>query len=135
MQRQDDHGRRTFSRALRRLWVGLALAGSLGAGAASADDASLARGHELVLRNCSMCHAVGRTGESPNKTAPHFRDLGHRYPIDNLAEALAEGILTAHPQMPEFVFPPEDVAAIIDYLKSIQIRQGAQSAPAPLTGS
>jgi len=54
--------------------------------------------------------------------------------VDNLAEALAEGILTGHPQMPEFAFPPDDVAAIIAYLKSIQTHQGAQLGPGPATG-
>jgi hypothetical protein len=36
---------------------------------------------------------------------------------------LAEGLLTGHPMMPEFRFPPEDGKAIIRYLKSIQTRQ------------
>ncbi len=40
-----------------------------------------------------------------------------------LEEALGEGILVAHDgvrQMPEFVFSPEDVGAIIAYLESVQ---------------
>ena len=40
--------------------------------------------------------------------------------IEGLAEALAEGLSTGHPDMPEFVFAAEDVGAIIDYLQSIQ---------------
>jgi K+-transporting ATPase ATPase B chain len=40
----------------------------------------------------------------------------------NFAEALAEGIRTGHPQMPEFVFAPDEVDSIIAYLKSIQAR-------------
>ena len=38
-------------------------------------------------------------------------------------EALAEGILTGHPAMPAFSFPPSDVQAIIRYLDSVQSRQ------------
>ena len=47
-------------------------------------------------------------------------DRGQRYPLDSLEEALGEGILSGHPDMPEFVFEPRDVGAIIRYLKSIQ---------------
>jgi cytochrome c len=83
---------------------------------------SLKRGEELLTRNCAPCHAVGRGGESPNKVAPPFRILGQRYPIESLEEALGEGIMSGHPDMPEFSFDAGDVGAIIAYLKSIQQR-------------
>jgi len=79
-----------------------------------------ARGESLLTANCARCHAVGRTGASPHQAAPPFRTLSRKYKIEGLAEALAEGLSTGHPDMPEFVFPPEDVGAIIDYLQSIQ---------------
>jgi len=94
-------------------------------GAAAAERDQLNRGHALVQRHCAGCHAVNRTGASPIFAAPPFRDLNARYRIDDLAEALAEGLLTGHPAMPEFRFPPEDVEAITLYLKSIQSRQDA----------
>jgi mono/diheme cytochrome c family protein len=78
------------------------------------------RGELLLTRNCARCHAVGRTGASPHPAAPPFRTLSRKYKIEGLSEALAEGLSTGHPDMPEFVFAPEDVGAIIDYLKSIQ---------------
>jgi cytochrome c len=78
------------------------------------------RGELLLTRNCARCHAVGRTGASPHPAAPPFRTLSRKYKIEGLAEALAEGLSTGHPDMPEFVFAPQDVGAIIDYLKSIQ---------------
>lgn len=89
-----------------------------------------ARGHDLVARNCGMCHAIGRTGASPNPASPPFRDLTQRYKIDDLGEALAEGIITGHPAMPEFHFAPKDVDAIIAYIKSIQSKQTASAADA-----
>ena len=46
--------------------------------------------------------------------------LGQRYPVESLEEALGEGILSGHPDMPEFRFPANDVGAIVAYLKSIQ---------------
>ena len=87
---------------------------------ASADEAQLKRGETLLQRECARCHAVGLTGASPHKEAPPFRTLGKRYPIESLEEALGEGIMTGHPDMPEFQFDPDDVSAIIIYLKSIQ---------------
>jgi cytochrome c len=83
---------------------------------------SLKRGEELLARSCASCHAVGRSGESPTKDAPPFRTLGQRYPIDSLEEALGEGIMSGHPDMPEFSFDARDVGAIIAYLKFIQQR-------------
>ncbi|HEX5380594.1 MAG TPA: cytochrome c [Phenylobacterium sp.] len=105
---------------------------ALGTAVTAAAAAPVDRGRDLVRSNCGMCHAVGATDASPNELAPPFRVLHQRYPVENLEEALAEGILTGHPQMPEFRFSPDDVAAIIQYLKSIQTRQGAGNAsPAP----
>jgi mono/diheme cytochrome c family protein len=72
------------------------------------------------MTNCSRCHAVDRAGTSPHPEAPAFRTLGERYPIDSLAEALAEGLMTGHPDMPEFVFEIDEVKAILAYLHSIQ---------------
>ena len=92
--------------------------------AASAEEGAtdLRRGAELLSANCSRCHATGLTGASPHKDAPPFRTLSRRYPIDGLAEALAEGLSVGHPDMPEFTFDSGDVGAILAYLKSIQDR-------------
>jgi len=95
--------------------------------AQSADVTS--RGRLLVQRYCASCHAIEREGQSPNPAAPAFRDLHTRYRVDNLAEALAEGVLVGHPAMPEMRFPPDDVQAILAYLKSIQGRAQASLAP------
>jgi cytochrome c len=78
------------------------------------------KGKVLVEKNCSRCHAIGKEGDSTHPEAPPFRTLSSRYPIDDLAESLAEGIVSGHPDMPIFVFSPTDVEAIIEYLKSIQ---------------
>jgi mono/diheme cytochrome c family protein len=90
------------------------------AAAAQQDGALEQHGKALLLANCSRCHAIERSGTSPHPQAPPFRGLEQRYPIDSLAEALGEGLLTGHPDMPEFVFEIADVSAILAYLKSIQ---------------
>jgi len=79
-----------------------------------------------VERNCSVCHAVGARGASRNPEAPPFRELHTRYPVETLAEALAEGILVGHPAMPQFKFQPREIEDIITYLKRVQTRGSAK---------
>jgi mono/diheme cytochrome c family protein len=85
-----------------------------------AEDEVAGRGREIAETHCSRCHAIGLTGESPLAAAPPFRVLHERYPVENLSEALAEGIVTGHPDMPEFAFEPPDIAHFIAYLKSLE---------------
>jgi cytochrome c len=95
--------------------------GFLGPAAGAEENGALVRrGQVIVTRDCGVCHAVGRSGASRHREAPPFRTLGRRYPIESLDEALGEGIVSGHPDMPEFKFDPGDVGAIIAYLKSIQ---------------
>ncbi len=88
--------------------------------ATAADDLKL--GETLLARHCGACHAVGKSGDNPQKDAPALRTLSSRYPVEALEEALGEGFMSGHPDMPEFKFDADDVGAIIAYLKSIQQR-------------
>ena len=80
----------------------------------------ISHGKALVEANCARCHAVGRTDKSSHPDAPAFRTLSQRYPIADLEEALAEGISTGHPDMPEWVANPDQIEAIIAYIGSLQ---------------
>ena len=53
---------------------------------------------------CVNCHAIDKLSPSPLTIAPPFRDLHKKYPVEQLQEALAEGVVTGHPTMPEFRF-------------------------------
>jgi hypothetical protein len=50
---------------------------------------------------------------------PRRRHSAHCYPVDDLAEAFAEGIKVAHP-MPEFRMEPDQIEDLIAYLKSLE---------------
>jgi hypothetical protein len=54
--------------------------------------------------------------------APAFSGIGHRMNIDDLAEALAEGILTGHGpvEMPEIVLEADQIDGLLAYLHSVQ---------------
>lgn len=80
------------------------------------------RGRALLQQHCSRCHAITADDASAHHLAPPFKTLGQRYAIDSLEEALAEGLVSGHPDMPEFTFAPGDVGAIITYLNTIQVK-------------
>jgi cytochrome c len=88
-----------------------------GAIAASPDEQ---RGKTFALNNCARCHAIDRVNQSPLKVAPPFRNLHKRYPIESLAESLAEGIQTGHPTMPEFQLDPDQIHDLLSYLKTLE---------------
>ena len=78
------------------------------------------RGLTFVAANCIRCHAVDRVSPSPLVIAPPFRTLHAKYPVENLAEALAEGIMTGHPTMPQFRLDPGQIGDVIAYLKTLE---------------
>ena len=83
-------------------------------------DAKATNGRLLVRTHCGDCHAIGRRDVSKHPDAPPLRVLSQNYPVTALEESLAEGIVVGHPDMPEFRFRSDDIAAIISYLESIQ---------------
>ena len=102
--------------------VYLGIGGFLHATNSAADSAeSVERGREIAQANCAGCHAVGADGESPNPDSPPFRALKDMYPVENLEEALAEGIVTSHDnlKMPEFEFESGLIGDFIAYLKTL----------------
>lgn len=92
---------------------------SLGTGAKAASD-PVTEGHDLLRANCASCHAIDAASLSPLPKAPPFREIVKRYDPSALEEALAEGIVTGHEQMPEFAFEPEQISAIIAYLDTLK---------------
>ena len=77
------------------------------------------KGKAFVASNCARCHAVGLTDDSHMPEAPAFRTLHNRYPIDSLAEAFAEGIVTGHPAMPQFELSIDTINDMLAYMKSL----------------
>ncbi|MBI2262729.1 MAG: cytochrome c [Caulobacterales bacterium] len=79
-----------------------------------------ARGQRLAAGTCASCHAVGPVGASPMREATPFREIVHRYPLDHLEEAFAEGLVTGHPAMPLFVFRASEIDDLIAYLETVK---------------
>jgi mono/diheme cytochrome c family protein len=88
--------------------------------AADMQNIGVERGRSLIKASCAGCHAVGRADASPMLDAPPLREVHQRYPVEHLAEALAEGLVTGHPDKPAFRFDAREVDDIIEYLRSLE---------------
>ncbi|HRN87763.1 cytochrome c [Hyphomicrobium sp.] len=103
-----------ISAPLRMVCIAAAVAAA-GCGEQTPEDP----GKAALESRCARCHGIGETDASAHAEAPPFRDIVKRYPPESLAEALAEGIVTGHPDMPEFVLTPTEIGDVIDYLTTL----------------
>lgn len=109
----------------RAVQVIVALACATGAGGLSwtaRAAGNIEEGRDMADRLCSGCHAISGPGPSPVEQAPPFSGFERKWPVEYLAESLAEGIVTGHGpvQMPVFVFTPEEIDDLLAYLNSVQ---------------
>lgn len=84
------------------------------------EAANVGQGRHLARLYCAGCHAIDKVSPSPLRIAPPFRNLHQRYPVETLEEALAEGIVTGHPSMPQFQFEADQINDFIAFLKSLE---------------
>ncbi len=110
----------TCQKSVRQTAIAAAFALLLLPVVAAAQSASVQRGVTLARTYCVSCHSIDKRSPSPLSIAPAFRDLHKRYPVENLAESLAEGIVTGHPTMPEFRFEADQIGDFIAFLKSLE---------------
>lgn len=89
--------------------------------ALAGEDEAVTRGRKIAEAACAPCHAIGPSGPSPKAEAPLFRELGRKYPVEQLEETLAEGVVVGHPGMPQVKMREGEIAAFIAYLKTIQV--------------
>ncbi len=82
--------------------------------------ANVEQGKHLAKMYCSRCHSIDKVGPSPLTIAPPFRTLHERFPVEELQEALAEGIVTGHPTMPQFQFEPDQINDFLVFLKTLE---------------
>lgn len=90
---------------------------ALPASAANAD-----RGRAFARENCGRCHAIGTVSPSPHPSAPPFRYVARQGNPADLEEALAEGIVVGHRDMPEVTLTPAQIDDFIAYLKRLRRR-------------
>ena len=88
---------------------------------ALAGEGELRAGRMLLEDHCGSCHAISAIAPSPLEEAPAFREVVTRYPVADLEESLAEGIVTGHPNMPQVAFDPGALDAVMAYLEALAV--------------
>jgi len=78
------------------------------------------RGRAYALKHCGGCHSIDLKSPSRLKAAPPLRTLHLRYPIETLAESLAEGISTGHRSMPDAELSPARIHDLLSFLKTLE---------------
>ena len=84
------------------------------------ETGQIARGRAVVQARCAACHAIRKTGDSPNPAAPPFRRLHEDYPVADVIAALSEGAQPSGAGMHRFRLPLRDARAVTAYIHSIQ---------------
>lgn len=102
---------------VRRIAAAAALVAAVAEPSLAAGDPEA--GRALATALCGRCHALGPDDASPLPAAPPFRTLAARYPIESLAEGLAEGLVTGHPAMPEVQLEPGAIADLLAFLQRL----------------
>ena len=87
--------------------------------AAQAQD-PVKQGRLILKEYCARCHSIAKRGDSPMVGATPFRTLSHSFEMDGFAQDLRRGILSGHPDMPEFKFSDDDARAVVAFLRTIQ---------------
>jgi mono/diheme cytochrome c family protein len=82
----------------------------------------VAMGRDFAERHCAACHALEGSGPSPDEAAPPLSEIGQAYPVEHLAEALAEGIVVGAgaPHMPVYQLSTVEIDDLLAYLRRIQ---------------
>ena len=88
--------------------------------ALSPDIELMGQGEAMVENLCAECHAIGADDQSQHADAPALRDLSQRLSLEDLRVPLLEGLITGHPDMPEWAFEPHHVDALLYYLERLQ---------------
>lgn len=117
---RQRYGKEHMDSIMRLMMLAAVVWGCLVTTAAQAQEVRVRLGYTFAQTHCASCHAIGTVGNSPLPIAPPFRSLHKRYPVEHLAEALAEGIVTGHPAMPRFELDVVQIGDLIAYLKSLE---------------
>ncbi|MFH1805329.1 MAG: c-type cytochrome [Pseudomonadota bacterium] len=92
---------------------------------------SIDQGRTIAQTTCLNCHTEFAGDPAPNPAvpnAPPLASFGQKWPLENLQEALAEGITVGHDatMMPEFSLAPETIADLLAYLGDLTTRANSQ---------
>lgn len=85
---------------------------------------NIAKGETVAEKRCARCHAIRLGQKSKHGLAPAFPVIANRYSVWGLQEALAEGIVVGHADMPRFVLSPEDISNLLAFMNTFSRKKG-----------
>jgi mono/diheme cytochrome c family protein len=88
---------------------------------AQSQIADAAAGEAYAEKVCAQCHAIHRTGLSPEPTATPFRDVANTPGMTGVA--LRVWLSTPHRTMPNIGIEPQDMDNIIAYILTLKDSQ------------
>lgn len=88
--------------------------------ALAADSAKMiAEGKRLAGINCTKCHNIDPTGESPLTDSPPFREIAKNYDPEELVDGFMDGLAVRHPLMPDWQVTQEQAEALSAFVMSL----------------
>ena len=88
------------------------------ASSAEAQTGDPGAGAAYAQQVCAKCHAIDRTGSSPELTAPPFKDVANTPGMTETA--LTVWLRTSHPTMSNIIVEPADMDNVIAYILSLK---------------
>ena len=88
--------------------------------AVAAQGAGSSQGEELFQEKCAICHGADGKGNGPAAAAFGKHPADFTKPSfwqGNVDQKISDTIRNGHPPMPAFSLPPEEIQAIIKYMK------------------
>jgi len=76
------------------------------------------KGHVYAQKFCTDCHAVEKDENLLFGDIPTFQDVANSEGMS--PRALAVWLRTSHPNMPDFIIPPDDMDNVIAYIMSLR---------------
>jgi mono/diheme cytochrome c family protein len=86
--------------------------------AAAEQVGNAAEGASYAKQVCAQCHAIDRTGASPEAKAPPFRDAANTPGMTGTA--LTVWLSTSHPTMPNIVLERHDMENVVAFILSLK---------------
>jgi mono/diheme cytochrome c family protein len=87
---------------------------------AQAEEPSLEHGRQLAEINCTKCHALDQTSESPLTDAPPFREVALNYTVEELTDGFLEGLAVRHPLMPDWEMTEKQAEDLTAFIMSLR---------------
>ncbi|MFA5899270.1 MAG: cytochrome c [Hyphomicrobium sp.] len=89
---------------------------TLAAGAVETGDKE--KGHAYAQQVCAECHAVEKDENLLFADVPSFEQVANSEGMS--PRALGVWLHTSHPNMPDFIIPPDDIDNVVAYIMSLR---------------